>query len=225
MPAKRAPPELPLEDDPAAAARGRTSLSLNWEIESDGSDIDLVEFEPGKYIDRNGVVYERHYCGPPELRDALEAEQRRNSRGPPGDGPAAQPLGPAPPPPPPVGGLAYEARPAQVIAWNDARNAVDILMRDLGVAPVPAPSSGWILMRDPKRLRSEAIAIEIRGDKRSRRSRFHCHSSPRRLRSEVIAIALRLRWGSDWALQEVDLSNDALEAMEERHRWAVEEVD
>ena len=66
MPAKRAPPELPLEDDPAAAARGRTSLSLNWEIESDGSD--LVELEPGKCIDREGVVYEQHYCGPPELR-------------------------------------------------------------------------------------------------------------------------------------------------------------
>ena len=143
MPAKRAPPELPLDDDPAAAARGRTSLSLNWEIESDGSD--LVEIEPGT---RRGAA------GPMgELRDALEAEQRRNSRGPPGDGPAAQPKAPAPtpPPPPPVGGLAYEARPGQVTAWNDARNAVDILTRELGVAPVPAPSSGWILMRDPKR--------------------------------------------------------------------------
>ena len=213
MPAKRAPPELPLEDDPAAAARGRTSLTLNW----GPPELRTPEPEPGTPRGDTGPMG--------ELRDALEAEQRRNSRGPPGDGPAAQPLGPAPPPPPPVGGLAYEARPAQVIAWNDARNAVDILMRDLGVAPVPAPSSGWILMRDPKRLRSEAIAIEIRGDKRSRRSRFHCHSSPRRLRSEVIAIALRLRWGSDWALQEVDLSNDALDAMEERHRWAVQEVD
>ena len=145
LPAQRALPELPPEGDPAAAARGMTSVSLRWEIESDGSDIDLVDLR------HRLVVRERHHCGPLELRDAWEAEQRRNSRGPPGDGPAAQPLDPPPPPPPPDGGLAHEARLGQLRACAAARAAVDNLMRELGVASVPAPSSGWILMRDPKR--------------------------------------------------------------------------
>ena len=156
MPPKRAPPEL--APRLAAAARGGGRDPGVPGAEPDGSDSDLVEFEPGKYRDRDGVVYQDHYCGPPELRDAFDALEamEEHSWRPPADGPRGLtrwmvPLVDPPPPPPPDWGLADEARPGQLRACAAARAAVDNLMRELGVAPVPAPSSGWILMRDPKR--------------------------------------------------------------------------
>ena len=58
MPPKRAPPEL--APRLAAAARGGGRDPGVPGTEPDDSDSDVVEFEPGKYRDRDGVVYQQH---------------------------------------------------------------------------------------------------------------------------------------------------------------------
>ena len=73
---------------------------------------------------------------------------------------------------------------------------------------------------NPRRLRFRGPeAIAIRGD-----FRFRCRCNPRPLESEAMGIQsapIRIRWGSDWALQEMERCSFALDAMEEAHRRAV----
>ena len=88
---------------------------------------------------------------------------------------------------------------------------------------------------DPRRL---AIAIAIRGDcdfeaPRPLRSEvtsdfdavaIRGHWNPRPLESEAMGIQsapIRIRFDSDWALQEMERCSFALDAMEEAHRRAV----